>query len=138
MWVLIIDDTSMRIFKKVQQLDTYVRKGVREVKTQDESMEDRVNRYLAFIHSRNMLRVTRWHLLKRRILHSLSNHYTLEMIGTSWLLGFYGAGLMVFGWWFMCGYVPTLPQPLPPLINWSVIGVLSVFAATVDKIRKGE
>lgn len=100
-----------------------------------EKMENRLNRITAFIHSSHMFRVTCGTALKRRFLYSLDPR--IHVIFTSWMLGFYGAGLMVFGWWFMCGFVPTLPQPLPPLINWSIITVLSVFAATVDKIRKG-
>jgi len=107
------------------------------VKTQDEIMENRINKYLALVRNSQLLRDSHGRIFERCHLYSLGHPLT-KMLMTTWLLGLYGAGLMFFGWWFMCGYVPTLPQPLPPLINWSIISVLSVFAAAVDKIRKGE
>jgi hypothetical protein len=57
-------------------------------------------------------------------------------IGWGWLLALYFGGLVMLLWWFMCGFVPTLPQPLPPIINWTILGVMFILAGLVDEARK--
>ncbi|MDH5483179.1 MAG: hypothetical protein OEY22_09950 [Candidatus Bathyarchaeota archaeon] len=46
--------------------------------------------------------------------------------------------LLFGGVYFVCGVSPTLPQPLPWIINWSIILCVFYFGARVEYIRTGQ
>jgi len=77
-----------------------------------------------------LLRVLRTHGVERRHRHTLSPWTSILLL--SFAFGLLGGGLLAFFWGFMCGFVPTLPQPLPALINWNLFIAIVVLAAAVD------
>lgn len=83
------------------------------------------NRYVQLL-----LRVLPAHGFKRRNRYSLGPR--LSLLLTSLAFGLFGGGLLMFFWGFMAGFVPTLPQPLPALINWSLFIALVVLASLID------
>jgi len=80
-----------------------------------------------------LFRVLRTYSFKRYYRYTLNPW--ISILAISFIFGIFGGGLLIFFWGFMCGFIPTLPQPLPALINWSLFISIVILSAAVDYSR---